>query len=415
MPKFFPIIPLPGDADTQDNWLPPAPAAGDTDVEKGSNRSRLLPAPPPAASKLPADQIPLRQPPLPEPYLDCNPQAAPAAHVVAGQTAEHGHAFLSWLADQITGQAVPKPHLCAARARQHAAPGFDFSADDEYDPHIDYELDDKSLLSSGTPNWGFALPEGLESAFEHDHDADEEIYEPASAHLIRGKETPRIEIAADGGRLEKFAAGSMVIKDVLGRVVEVRSQFGECLSFRYGVFGKLESFQRTDRQGHAHSEGKKDKHGVVVRDHEGRVRAAGESMAVDPHGCFYLHSTDGQYFSLDLVTGLHSERRRVFDHHGCARFITSLFTHDGFRMATMFAPAFSADGTICGASQSAPFFRFYGRDGTMIEFASPEDLQELRPHRVSVPGARPLHKSWLRRRQANTAWDSVHDYLVRVS
>jgi hypothetical protein len=312
-----------------------------------------------------------------------------------------GHAFLSWLADQITYQAQ----------HDHGAPVP--APMDEFDPHIDLELIDGDLLLAQEDD-DVDLSHGLEASYLHEEELSDNAH--LCAQLTRGKLQPLVETTPDGGRLEMFAGGSKLVKDVLGRVVEVHSQYGDGMYLRYGIFGRLEAFQRTNAWGHTHSEGSRDKNGVVVRDHEGRVRAVGESMTIDPRGCFYLHSLEGQYFSLDLVLGLHSERRRVVDEHGRERFVTSLFTHDGFRMATMYGPVLDeGDDIAFGGMPAPPCLRFYGRDGTLIEFASDDDLVELRPLCVSSPAMRPVHKGWLDRRQAGTAWESVHEYLMRVS
>ena len=249
--------------------------------------------------------------------------------------------------------------------------------------------------------------------------------EYAIALWERTRQHPQVEIAADGQRLEIFEVGSRIVKDVLGRVIEVQSQYGDCLYLQYGPFGNLESFARTDSRGRPHSLGRMEKYGVVVRDREGRVRAAGESMTVDPRGRFYLHAPDGQFFSIDLVSGIHIERRRMPAGTGNAKYITALFAHDGFRMATMFArqslvpsgeSIWEDDCTACGEAREMTLaFRFYGRDGTMIEFESEDDLHELHPCRVMSPASNPLHPSWLNVRQASTAWQSVQEYLTRVS
>ncbi|HEY9789091.1 MAG TPA: hypothetical protein V6D22_01750 [Candidatus Obscuribacterales bacterium] len=343
--------------------------------------------------------------------LDFNPHPQHLLHLDGSLSAPTGNAFLSWLADQITGQAVKR----SSQVDQSPAPRaavLDFTPDD-YDPHIDFLLDDKSLLTSDHAHECVDLSYELEASYTHEEEQLE--FAHLSAHIVRGKLHPdHIEAVPDGTRVEYFFAGSRVVKDVLGRVVEVQSQYGDCLYLRYGIFGNIDAFQRTDCTGRAHSEGRKDKHGVVVRDPEGRVRAAGESMSIDPRGCFYLHGINGQYFSLDLVSGIHSERRRISDERG-SRFVTSLFTHDGFRMATMFGPSQALPGTTPGADPRQLNFRFYGRDGTVIEFASEDDLLDLRPLVVSAPATRAVHKAWPSRRQAVTAWESVHDYLMRVS
>jgi hypothetical protein len=342
--------------------------------------------------------------------FDFRPHPSHLLHNIDGSlSAPEGHAFLHWLADQLTGQAAADNALPTG-----SAPGepdlLDFNPEDDFDPSVDFLLDDKSLLSNDSGTAAFDLSYPIEASFLH----DEEPFDFAhlSSHIARGRRHPEVISTPEGGRVELFDAGSRVVKDVMGRVVEVHSQYGDCLFLQYGDFGKIDSFKRTDAQGKTHSDGRQDKHGVVVRDQEGRVRAAGESMTVDPRGCFYLHGIEGQYFSLDLVTAMHSERRSIADEQGGARFVTSHFTHDGFRMATMFGPLI--DGGTAGGAPPARF-RFYGRDGTIIEFASEDDLFELKPTLVSVPAARPVHDGWLSRRQAVTAWESVHDYLMRVS
>lgn len=297
----------------------------------------------------------------------------------------NGNAFLSWLAEQLEGKVG-----------------------DDYDPYLEFgdeglfavEESDEEFVEAGCE---------FESAYA---DIAEEVCDQwrKQSHCFRPE--PRVEISADGWRLEVFDVGSKIVKDVLGRVVEVRSQFGDCLYFRYGLHGYMESVERVRGNGATHSNGQRDKHGVVVRDPEGRVRAAGETMSVDPRGCFYLHTFDGQFFSVDLVTGIHTERRKVMDDNGASRFVTSLFTHDGFRMATMFSA--TKRGTEYGASAHSRF-RFYGRDGTLIEFASEDDLQQLRPNKVLRPASRPVSRDFPHKRQATTAWDAVYEYLMRVS
>jgi len=303
--------------------------------------------------------------------------------IEASLSVPSGNAFLSWLAEQLEGKLG-----------------------EDYDPYV--EFGDQGILAAELDGDDYSFGGDLNAVYA---DVEEELCFPAP-QVPRGRAEPRVEISPDGWRLEIFAAGSKIVKDVIGRVIEVRSHYGDCLFFRYGEHGNIECFERICANGSNHSAGKWDKHGVVVRDPEGRVRAAGESMSVDPRGCFYVHTFDGQFFSVDLVTGVHTERRKISDDWGGFRFVTSLFTHDGFRMATMFGA--SKHGTEYGASE-APRFRFYGRDGTLIEFASEDDLQRLRPERVSAPATRRLCRTWPHRRQAKTAWDAVHEYLVRVS
>lgn len=225
-----------------------------------------------------------------------------------------------------------------------------------------------------------------------------------------GELSPQVELMPDGQRVETFPCGGFLAKDVLGRVTEVRSALGETLWLRYSA-GKLESFVRTDSRGRTHSRGELDRHGVVVRDREGRVRASGVSMTVDPLGCFYLHTQDGQFFAIDLITGFHVERRMAAMHFCRDKYVTAFFTKDGFRMATKVA----CQGTEHGGTKQSCGFRFYGRDGTMLEFASSDHVKSRRPSRILPPGSFPVHKTWREQRQGSSAWHSVHQYLIRVS
>jgi hypothetical protein len=405
VPKFFELVSL---------------VSGKQRTVSSAPEAAPAPLPPPTNSN--AGTAPSRQASRKQEVFDFHPHPSHLLHNIDGSlSAPEGHAFLSWLADQLTGQAAANSLLAQGVVGPVAVSPvpaanqpelLDFSPDEDYDPSADFLLDDKSLLSADSSSAAFDLSYPIEAAKLREHSKDAFNFAHLSSHIARGRRHPEVIGTPEGGRMEFFEVGSKVVKDVLGRVVEVHCQYGDCLFLKYGAFGKIESFKRTDSQGQTHSQGRKDKHGVVVRDQDGRVRAAGENMTVDPRGCFYLHGIDGQYYCLDLVTAMHSERRNITDENGRARFITSLFTHDGFRMATMFGPPV---GSATTGGAGLPRFRFYGRDGTIIEFASEEDLYELKPVVVSVPAARPVHDGWLFQRQAVTAWESVHDYLMRVS
>lgn len=310
--------------------------------------------------------------------------ASALASLEQSLAASGGNAFLSWLAEQLEGKSS-----------------------DDYDPYV--EFGEQSLFAAyedDEPLDSFGCE--FEAAYA---DIEEEPPAPLPPPMWH-RAQPEIELSPDGWRIEIFVGGSKIVKDALGRVVEVHSHLGETMLFRYGENGYIEGFQRIRCDGTAHSEGARDKHGVVVRDPEGRVRAAGESMTIDPRGSFFLHTFEGQFFSIDLVTGIHTERRKLTDETGASRFVTSIFAHDGFRMATMFSGTKSA--TAYGVRARTPKFRFYGRDGTVIEFSNDEDLHHLRPYRVLRPASRRLAKTWPHKRQAITAWDAVREYLMRV-
>jgi hypothetical protein len=219
----------------------------------------------------------------------------------------------------------------------------------------------------------------------------------------------------NGNRKELYASGAAIVKDAVGRVCEVSAANGASLTFTYDPEGHLNGFVRSNVSGKVHSTGGRDKHGVVVRDTDGRVRAQGESMSVDPRGCLSIRRFDGQFWCLDLVRGIHLERRILQDLDGQWNSLTALLTSDGFRMVTRFQKL--ADTTESyrrygdWLSSETSKFRFYGRDGSVIQFDSDEDLQSLRPARIWAPGSRPIDEEWQGIRQAGTAWDSVHQYV----
>jgi hypothetical protein len=238
----------------------------------------------------------------------------------------------------------------------------------------------------------------------------------AVANLIRKHRQrllPEAETTAEGFRIERFQDGSEITKDQLGRVLFIRSSVGESISLHYDRDGNLDSFYRNDAKGRTHSVGKKDKHGVVIRDADGRARAAGESMVVDPHGCLSVHNHDGQMVSVDLVRGLHIERRRWPDGSGHMSTVTAVFAHDGFRMATHFHDVILIDEDELTAfnSEKVSPLRFYGRDGSMIEFASEEELVVVSPLKVLPPASMCVESKWRGKRQSGTAWESVQEYL----
>ncbi|SRR5579875_714506 len=264
----------------------------------------------------------------------------------------------------------------------------------------------------GEPDTQASEPEPPVEEGERAQAAD--IRSTAVAALVkrhRLRYVPAVTVTPDGLRLESFENGAEIVKDALGRVLEVKSAAGEGIALHYDQSGNLERFQRSDSAGRPHSEGQRDRHGVLVRDPDGRVRACGELMTVDPHGCLSVHNHDGQLVSLDLVRELHIERRRVGGAHGGT--ITAVFARDGFRMTTHFhevSPAGDGGPSIFSEDSRSPL-RFYGRDGSLVEFASDEDLLAVRPSRVLPPGSLFVDLPWRAKRRARTAWEAVQEYL----
>ena len=236
---------------------------------------------------------------------------------------------------------------------------------------------------------------------------------------LRGKfrQRPAVTIMPNGQRVQYPGLGGEIVKDAIGRVREVKSRGGITICFEYDRAGNLDSFYRIEADGRPHSEGRRDRHGVVVRDPDGRVRALGELMTVDPLGCLCIHNHDGQFVSLDLIRGLHIERRCLPDWQGVWQTLTAIFAHDGFRMATRFHEIKSAaDDQYETCLQSCPSpLRFYGRDGSVIAFHSEDDLRGLRPSRVLPPGSVHVELPLRGKRQAGTAWEAAQEYLEMIS
>lgn len=240
---------------------------------------------------------------------------------------------------------------------------------------------------------------------------------------------PRLEITqnARGERIETYPNGASVIKDALGRVCEIISEKGISVLLSYDEKGHLASFVRADQRGTVHSRAEADKHGVLVRDSLGRVRAQGESMQVDACGCVSITREDGQFWSIDLIRSIHTERRLLPDEHGDWYSMTALFCSDGFRMATRFRKVSVRDDKngvtiLNSANADAPAlafvpgedsgsYRFYGRDGSMITFDSDAELHYLKPSQVRGPGSKVVPVEQRGKRQAGTAWEALREYV----
>ncbi len=278
-------------------------------------------------------------------------------------------------------------------------------------PESELQIDEGSLEASPRSQLSQEAPDGRDRTGLHQNSRYKRFLFNKN---VRYK--PRLLSMANGNRLERFTNGAELIKDAHGRVLEIRTVYGTNIQVHYDREGKPDSFIRLCPRYQAHSLGEQDAHGVVVRDAQGRVRAQGESMAIDPTGCVSIRRSDGQFWSLDLVRGVHIERRTVNDSNGAANILTALFAADGFRMVTRFqsAPETSriSENKQWLSDAACGMFRFYGRDGSMVQFASEEDLLELKPARVWQPGSRAVNSSWKGFHQAGTAWESVQEYIT---
>lgn len=255
------------------------------------------------------------------------------------------------------------------------------------------------------------------------------------------KMRPRVEIKENGsgrGSIETFPSGAKVVKDDIGRVQEIVSDRGVCVVLRYDEKGHLCSFVRHDASGVVHSQGEVDGPGVLVRDGRGRVKAQGESMQVDARGCVSIAREDGQFWSIDLIRSVHTERRLLPDANGEWVSMTALFCSDGFRMTTRFRKVHGSEsealnrGGVKSAStgtcietdgarnivesdfsraEDSGTYRFYGRDGSIIDFNSDSELEQLKPKNVLPPGSKPVPAAHRGKRQAGTAWEALREYV----
>jgi hypothetical protein len=227
----------------------------------------------------------------------------------------------------------------------------------------------------------------------------------------------------NGSRFECYDSGAVVEKDELGKVTQIRGATGGSVSIYYDRDGNPEGFLRTDAKGRSHSIAECDRQGVIVRDATGRIRAAGDALCIDPNGCLSVCRSDGQFWSIDLVRGKHIERRRLADASGVWNIVTAVFAADGFRMTTLFQPVADlpskdqinsvedANRVWSNAAVARSSFRFYGRDGSIIQFESEDELMNLSPSHVWAPGTRRVEPIWKNRHQAGTAWESVQEYV----
>jgi hypothetical protein len=274
-------------------------------------------------------------------------------------------------------------------------------------------------------NGNLAISANVRDMRESDGRGVKEIVAEKEAELRRRSKDPRKQALThtivpmpNGMRREVYRDGSFIVKDAVGRVTEAWAADGATVSCNYDEKGHFKSFVRSDAKGKICTTGVKDRHGVVVADENNAVRAQGDSMTVDSNGCISIRKFDGQFWSLDVMRGIHIERRILEDANGNWNSLTALLTSDGFRMVTRFQRLqetrrenYRRYGDWLASSESSKF-RFYGRDGSMIQFDSDEDLAGLRPSRIWPAGSRPVEREWIGRRQAGTAWEAVHRYIA---
>ncbi len=213
-------------------------------------------------------------------------------------------------------------------------------------------------------------------------------------------------------RYEDTSQGARIIKDALGRVLYVKSPRDVALSYTYDHAGRLVYWMKTDGAGHVHSIGEcvydnlienKDRI-VTVRDGMGRIISQGHSASVAPDGTLTVRRLDGQYWSIDIIRELAVERRAIERSDVNWNFVTALMADDGFRLSSKFQALHTNDTTK---------FRFYGRDGSVVQFDSEDALLARKPDNTYPAGSRDIHEQFLycEGKKARTAWDAVYEYF----
>lgn len=213
-------------------------------------------------------------------------------------------------------------------------------------------------------------------------------------------------------RYEDTSQGARIIKDALGRVLYVKSPRQIALSYTYDQVGRLVYWMKTDGAGHVHSIGEcvydnllenKDRI-VTVRDGMGRIISQGHSASVAPDGTLTVRRLDGQFWSVDIIRELSVERRAIERSDVNWNFVTALMAEDGFRLASKFQALHTNDTTK---------FRFYGRDGSVVQFDSEDALLAKTPDNAYAAGSRQIHPQFSYRdgKKARTAWDAVYEYF----
>jgi hypothetical protein len=285
-------------------------------------------------------------------------------------------------------------------------------------------------------NMLFSLDATADSAASTSHQQGQEHHKPIPElarnrmHLLKRKTTnrnrlwqrplskpPDTQSFGEGHRVESYENGARVMKDELGRVVEVSSQTKQQMFITYSKAGFLSAFCLLDPFGNVLLVGEHDDHGVVVKGPKGQLQAVGEYMSVGPNGCLTVHRLDGQFWSIDLVLSTFTERRFMVDSDKRNHCLTAIFSDDGFRMMTRFQalpsdmPADAENPFSYQGNPAQVTLRFYGRDGSMIEFDSDENLESVKPSLVQPAAKQRLHG----KRNNRTAWDAVERYLEFAS
>lgn len=209
--------------------------------------------------------------------------------------------------------------------------------------------------------------------------------------------------------------GAVVVRNRLTQISEISSRSGEKIRFTYGAEGDLRSYTRRLPSGQIHSSGEVDGDSIVVRDGAGQVVLIGESMSVSDSGQLAIKRRQGQFLRVDLISETYTERRVVRSEPGNICRLTAMFALDGFRMHTHFQVLKiyrQASDEISEETWNAPethqSLRFYGRDGSVLEFDSIDKVRLQQNFHAMSFMAQPSLPDGL---PGLTAWDSANSYV----
>jgi hypothetical protein len=224
--------------------------------------------------------------------------------------------------------------------------------------------------------------------------------------------SPEIDAALMKRQVQVYPYGARIKKNKLGQIVEISSPLGQQIAFEHSPQGVLKSFTRLFSSSKVHSVGALEQDRVVVKDGEGEVILVGESMTVSPSGCLIIRGSKEEFSCVDLMRGMYTERRYIRRRSGVLVSLTAVFAFDGFRMVTAFQsiPDESDQSNKSSQySQAVPenCWRFYGRDGSMIEFDSYEKFKLRQPSYTRSAETKAITSTFQGRAQGHTAWDSV--------
>ncbi|PWU03520.1 MAG: hypothetical protein C5B53_00385 [Candidatus Melainabacteria bacterium] len=205
-------------------------------------------------------------------------------------------------------------------------------------------------------------------------------------------------------QLQVLERGAYIRRNSLEQIIEVCSSKGEKIGFGYSPDGSLRIFTRFSSSAEVQALGVWEADQVIVKDSSGSVILVGESMEISETGSLTIHQSERHVYRIDLIHELYTEKQEVEGRDGQLYCLKAIFALDGFRMSTCFE---SRPENRYDLEQAQLLFRFYGRDGSFLEFDSEERLRTLEPLQSADQGTRTVKPNFIACLDGTTAWDSV--------